>query len=358
MGRIGSVLLAIAALLAFISTANAGILTASRNAMALSLDSILPESFRKITSRTKTPYFSIIITTAFMIVVILFLSIENLVKTASTLKILLFLFVNLSLIIMRESKIQGYRPKFKAPLYPWLQIVGILGCMFLLVKMGRTPLVITAIFVLCSLLWYFIYARKRVNRQAALVHVIERITARELVEATLPDELREIIIDRDEIVEDRFDRLIKRCEIIDFPTDTAMEYNEAFHHIAEKLSVRLKIKEKTIFDLLIEREKETSTIISPGLAIPHIIVKGTAKFDILLVRCKNGIKFPKTKQPVHTMFVLAGSSDERNFHLRTLAAIAQIAQDRNFDRNWLKARNIEELRNIILLAERKRVGTK
>ncbi len=122
------------------------------------------------------------------------------------------------------------------------------------------------------------------------------------------------------------------------------------------LSQRVGVDEKTLFDLFVERERQTSTVIAPGLAIPHVIVQGIQKFDILLVRCKKGIVFPETSQPVHTMFVLVGSSQERNFYLRALAAIAQIAQDKDFDKNWLGARNIEELRDIILLAERKRIG--
>ncbi|UCH12170.1 MAG: amino acid permease [Candidatus Omnitrophota bacterium] len=360
MGNPGGIILAIAALLAFISTANAGILTASRNSLAMSRDSLLPKIFERINARSKTPHFSIIFTTAFMIVVILFLSLENLVKTASTLMILLFMFVNLSLIIMRESKIQGYRPKFRSPLYPWVQILAILGYGFLIFEMGRVPLSITAIFISCGLAWYLLYARKRVNRQAAMVHVIERITARELVDATLPDELRGIIIERDEIVEDRFDHLIKKCEILDYePPTAAMPTAESmFKIVANILSRRLEIDKKTLFDLFIEREKQTSTVIAPGLAIPHIIIKGVAKFDILIVRCKKGIIFPDTPQPVHTIFVLVGSRDERNFHLRALAAIAQIAQGKNFDKRWLDARNAEELRDIILLAERKRIGIK
>ncbi len=360
MGNSGGIILAIAALLAFISTANAGILTASRNSLAMSRDSLLPKIFERINARSKTPHFSLIFTAAFMIAVILFLSLENLVKTASTLMILLFMFVNLSLIIMRESKIQGYRPKFRCPLYPWIQILAILGYGFLIFEMGRVPLSITAIFISCGLAWYLLYARKRVNRQAALVHVIERITARELVDATLPDELREIIIERDEIVEDRFDHLIKKCEILDYePHATAKCTAEDIFKIAANiLSKRLEIDKKTLLDLFIERERQTSTVIAPGLAIPHIIVEGAGKFDILTVRCKKGIIFPDTPQPVHALFVLAGSRDERNFHLRALAAIAQIAQGKNFEKRWLNARNAEELRDIILLAERKRVGIK
>lgn len=358
MGNLGGLILGFAAFLAFISTANAGILTASRDSMAMSRDYLLPNFFQRINARSKTPHFSIIFTTAFIIIVILFLSLEDLVKTASTLMILLFLFVNLSLIVMRESKIQSYRPKFRSPLYPWIHILGIVGYGFLIFEMGRVPLSITGIFIVCGLVWYLVYARNRVSRQAALVHVIERVTARELVDATLPEELRDIIVERDEIVEDRFDDLIKKCEILDYDPATTTKFmvEDMFKIVANVLSRRLQIDEKTLFNLFMKREKQSSTVVAPGLAIPHIVVKGAGKFDILIVRCRKGIVFPDTLQPVHTLFVLVGSSDERNFHLRALAAIAQIAQDKDFDKNWLKARNIEELRHIILLAERKRVG--
>lgn len=354
MGNFGSVILAIGALLAFISTANAGILTASRDSMAMSRDYLIPKFFHRINARFKTPHFSIIFTSFFMIIVILFLSLEDLVKTASTLMILLFLFANLSLIIMRESKIQSYRPKFHSPLYPWIQILGIVGYGFLIFKMGRVPISITAIFVAAALTWYLLYARKGVRRQAAMVHVIERITARELVDATLPEELKEIIIERDKIVEDRFDHLIKKCQILDLEGSLTME--EFFKKAADVLATQLNTDPKTLYDKLIEREKESSTVIKPGLAIPHIIIEGEHKFEILLARCKEGIRFPGINTGVRVVFLLVGSKDERNFHLRTLAAIAQIAQSKDFDEKWLNARNAEELRDIILLAERKRTG--
>ena len=352
MGRPGAIILALAALLAFISTANAGILTASRNPMAMSRDCILPKFFQKINRKFKTPHVSIIATTLFMIVIILFLSLENLIKTASTLMILLFMFVNLSLIVMRESKIQSYRPKFHAPLYPWIQILGIIGYGFLIFEMGTIPLSITGVFIACALMWYLIYARKRVSRQAALVHVIERITAKELVDTTLPDELKDIIVERDKIVEDRFDKLISGSTILD--VEGSMKMEEFFNLAAGALSKELRTEEKIIFKALLKREKESSTVIRPGLAIPHIIVEGDHKFRILLARCKKGITFPEAKSKVHIVFMLIGSKDERNFHLRALAAIAEIAQGKDFDKRWLSARDEEELRHIILLAERQR----
>ena len=356
MGSPGSIVLAIGAVLAFVTTANAGILTASRDALAMSRDCLLPGMFQRVSPRFHTPVISIIATTLFMIAVILFLSLENLIKTASTLKILLFLLVNVAVIVMRESRIQSYRPRFRSPLYPGIQIAGIIGYGLLIAKMGKTPLVTSAIFISCSLLWYFVYARKRVKRQAALVHVIERLTAKELVKTTLPDELKEIIIERDKIVEDRFDKLVGKCQILDVEGPLPME--KFFEVISKALSSEIKMSEKEIFKLLIARERDTSTVIRPELAIPHIVVEGKNVFSVLLARCKQGISFPNVKEKIKIVFVLAGSKDERNFHLRALAAIAEIAQAEEFDRSWLEARSIDELRHIILLAERRRFLSK
>lgn len=104
--------------MAFISTANAGIMTASRYPLGMSRDKLLPVNFRKISSKFKTPYFSILFTGAFMILAILFLRLELLVKMASSVLILLYIFANLTLILFRESKILSYKPKFRAPFYP------------------------------------------------------------------------------------------------------------------------------------------------------------------------------------------------------------------------------------------------
>ncbi len=84
------------------------------------------------------------------------------------------------------------------------------------------------------------------------------------------------------------------------------------------------------------------------------MVEGNNKFDILLVRARDGIEFPDTPEPVKIVFVMAGSRDERNYHLRALMAIAQIAQEKDFEKRWLVARDTAAIRNLILLSARKR----
>jgi APA family basic amino acid/polyamine antiporter len=352
MGPVGMAILSSAALIAFVTTANSGILSASRSPMAMSRDQLLPKLFGRVNQKRKTPHVSILVTSGFMIVVILFLSIEVLVKTASALMILLFMMVNISVIIMRESRIQNYRPKFKVPVYPWLSAGAIVLYGFLLVEMGKIPMMISGGFFLLGWIVYWGYSRIRVHRKSAIMHVVERITARELVSKTLVKELREIVIERDEIIEDRFDRLIKECEILDLLESRPIK--DVFQQIAHILSSRIGIDRATLFKSFMEREKQSCTVVRPGLAIPHIIIPGKNKFDVLLVRCREGLTFSIAPHPVYTMFVLLGTMDERNYHLRALMAIAHIVEETDFEKKWLSARNVEELRDVILLSSRKR----
>jgi APA family basic amino acid/polyamine antiporter len=98
---------------------------------------------------------------------------------------------------------------------------------------------------------------------------------------------------------------------------------------------------------------ESSTVIGKGLAIPHIAIKGENIFKVILIRAKAGIIFPQD-QLVHISFVFVGSSGDRILHLKVLSAIAQVIQSPGFTKEWMEAKNEEELRNVVLLAERQR----
>jgi APA family basic amino acid/polyamine antiporter len=355
MPTFGYAVLAVAAIAAFITTANGGILAASRSPMSMSRDRLLPAALSRVNRRFSTPHIGIFITSAFMLCAILFLDIEMLVKTASTVMIILFILVNLSVIIMRESKIQSYRPTFRCPLYPYLQIASVVAYVALLVDMGKLPLTICGLFVLFSVAWYLLYVRRRVSRASAVMHVVERVTDRQLKTVTLENELRDILLERDEIIEDRFDKLIRDCTVLDIEQKTGSE--QLFRQVAVLFAKQFGEDKYVIFEKLLAREAEAGTVVQPGLAIPHVVIEGQNKFGIVLVRAKQGVSFPKSPEPVKIMFFLAGSKDERNYHLRALMAIAQIAQEKNFEQRWLAARDIEGIRNLILLSTRKRDTT-
>ena len=351
LGGWGRMALGVAAILAFVSTANAGIMSASRYPLALSRDHLLPDIFRHINPKFKTPDFAILITGIIMIAA-LFLDLYMLVKVASTVLIFTFIFSCLCVIIMRESKVQNYRPQFHAPLYPWVQIVGIFGCWLLVINMGKEALFIGSILFACGLTVFWFYGRSRVNKDFALLHLIERITPTELVDISLETELKEIILERDEVIKDRFDKTIEEGIVLDI--HGSMTMHDFFKLASEKMAEKLDIDSSVFLELLLERERQSSTVLSPGLAIPHIIIDGIQTFSILVARCREGIIFPGKERKVHMVFVIAGTKDERNFHLRALSAIAQIVQDPHFEERWMSAKNEEALRDLVLLGKRKR----
>ena len=345
LGGFGAGIMAVAAILAFVSTANAGILAASRNPMAMGKDQLLPSIFAKMT-KNGTPIFSIIFTTLFMIIVVLFLDLESLIKTASTLKILLFLLLTIALIIMRESKIRNYRPKFKSPFYPYIQIFGIIGFTFLLFQMGLIPILIVGGFLGFGFLWYWFYARDVIWREYTLLHVIERLTGEKSTGYLVDEELREIIIDRDNLEEKRFENIINECKVLDLykylPPDKFAEL------IAEKLAKKLDLNPNKLYNLIRKREKDSNVVIHPGVAIISHVIKGRDKFEMMLVKSKMGIYLSDDHDPVHTFFIIVASPDQKNFYLHTLMWIIRITSDEEFEKMWCNAKDKDELRKIIL----------
>ncbi len=351
-GRTGLTVMSIAAVLAFLSTANAGILASARFPFAMSRDDLLPIGLSRISRKKGVPWVSQLLT-GVIIILLLLLDFTHLVKLASTMMLILFLFVNISLIVMRESRIHTYKPIFRSPGYPWIQLLGIAGMLVLLAKLGQSALTASLLVIIGGTIWYFMYSRKRAKREYALLNLTARIFPRELVKDGLVRELAQVLRDRDHITEDRFDDLVIKAVILDIDESTGMK--DFFRMASENLEESLSLERNEIERLLIEREEESSTALRKGLAIPHIIVPDSDRFSVLLARCREGIDFGGENSPVRMIFVLAGSRDERTFHLRALMAIAEITSAPDFDSQWLKCRNINELRDLVLLTKRRRV---
>ena len=354
MGVNGGYLLAFGAFLAFLTAANAGVLAASKTPVAMSRDGLLPAALSKMNKRFNTPVTSLLITCSIIIAILVVFSVEDVVKMASTMIILMFLLVNLAVVIMRKSGIQNYRPTFKAPLCPALQIIAIICYVILIAGMGSKPLALTQTFVLIAGVWYVGYVESRIDRESAFVYLVKQITDRNIgARAGLEDELRHIALERDGVAMDRFDHLVKEAEIIDIQGQ--IDYKELFKRLSKVLEKRFDVSEDHLYEHFLAREKESSTVIHPGLAIPHVVIDdGEKLFDIVLVRCKEGILFDEIHQPVKICFALIGSPDERNYHLKALMNVAHIVQEPDFFERWLAANDEESLRDVVLLSGRRR----
>lgn len=341
----------LAAILSFISTANAGIMAASRYLFALGRDELLPRWLSRLTSKTQTPYLAIFITGLF-VMISLFLEIDTLVEAASLVLILSFILSSICVIVLRESHVQNYRPSFTTPFYPIPQIVGLLGFTLLIFEIGLEAYFISALLFALGMMGYWFFGRKRVRKEYALLHVIQRVTSKELVTGSLERELKEIVRERDDIALDRFDRIINNSIVLDIPNK--IDSKTCFKNAAEQLAPRVDMDPGQLAEKLLRREEESSTVLTPFLAVPHVVIPGNQRFDIALVRAQKGIYFSEKNQNVKALFILVGSIDERNFHLQALSSVAQIFQEPKFENLWMKAKNTDNIRDVVLLGKRYR----
>jgi APA family basic amino acid/polyamine antiporter len=351
MGKPGYMILAIGAVLAFVTTANAGIMAAARYLFALSRDGMLPDGLAAVHPRFKTPHRAVLLTGA-LVLAVQFLKLKLLVEAASSVLIVSFVFSCLSVIVLRESRLQNYLPRFKAPLYPWLQIVGLVGFTALLVLMGLEALIVSGVFIAIASLIYWLYGRIRATREYALLYLVERIAARELTSHHLETELKDIIHERDDVVKDRFDYIVENTDVLDL--EGPLEPAALFDQVAATLAPSLEVSTARIMQSLTDREEQSTTALTPFVAIPHIILEGTHHFRLLIVRCRDGVRFSEASPAVRAVFVLAGTLDERLFHLQALAALASIVQNPQFETRWLAARGEPGLRDVLLLGQRRR----
>jgi len=364
-GKIGFILLSIAALLAFVSVANVGTLSASRYPLAMSRDHIIPRVFGKI-NHSGSPSISVIISVALIIVMLLLLDPIKIAKLASAFQLLVFAFISLAVIIMRESKIQSYDPGFKSPLYPWMQIAGIVTAIWLIIEMGWLPILFSLGLIFLSLLWYWYYAKTRVVRTGAIYHIFERLGRYR--SHGLDSELRGILKEKGLRETDPFEEIIARSFVLDF------NEREEFDVVVRKASTWIsQFAEKNpseIEKMFLDGTRMGATPVTHGIALPHLRLNGLMQAEVVLVRGKNGIHL-KYKDPlkdsvgedesdVNAIFFLVSPEKDPTQHLRILAQIAGRVEEDGFANEWLNAKDeldlkealIHEDRSLSLLIER------
>ena len=146
--------------LTLLSMANSGVLASSRFPFAMSKDGLLPSYLAGINSKFMTPVSAILTTSTLIALAIIFLDVVKIAKLASAFKVLMFIFNELTVIVLRETNAQWYRPTFKSPMYPYVQIFGILSGIVLLAFLGVMPVVSVIGVVILGFLIFLVYGSK------------------------------------------------------------------------------------------------------------------------------------------------------------------------------------------------------
>ena len=350
-GDWGAIIISLAALLAFTSVANAGMLSASRFPLAMSRDHMMPRLFQRLNARG-APVQGVLVTMGVIVLILIFLDPTKIAKLASAFQLLMFALVCLAVIVMRESGLASYDSGYHSPLYPWMQLFGMLASCTLIVQMGWLPSLFSVALILIGTIWYFKFARDKVNRDGAIYHMFERWGQRR--HTGLDVELRGILKEKGLRDEDPFDEIAARSLVIDL--DRPAEFEDIVRQVSKWLSERVPHTVDEIEKQLLDRTHIGSTPVTHGVGLPHLRIDGIEHCEMVLVRSLPGIHIqftdPLTGHEVEAqltaIFFLFSPEHDPSQHLRILAQIARRADDENFLREWHAASDEVELKEALL----------
>jgi amino acid transporter/mannitol/fructose-specific phosphotransferase system IIA component (Ntr-type) len=353
-GRLGELVIVGAALIAFASVGNAGILSASRYPLAMGRDQLVPQVFRHLSPRG-VPTIGILVTVGTILFFLLVLDPLRIAKLASTFQLLMFGLLCFAVIVMRESRIESYDPGFRSPFYPWTQIAGMVIPIVLIGEMGWLPVLFSVGLIALGISWYVWYARHNVVRHGAIYHVFERLGRQRFDE--LDVELRGILKEKGLRDSDGFDEVVARAGVLDFNGQT--DYDEIVRQASDKLARRLPVPSQVLVDGFTEGTRIGVTPVTRGIALPHLRLGGIDRPEMVLVRSKGGLHIPvgmdadaSAVEETHALFFLVSPDDDPGRHLRFLANLASQVDDPGFMTRWLAAGGRDELRRMFLAGDR------
>lgn len=382
----GLILVIIAAIAAFASTGNAGILAASRYPLAMSRDRLIGERFGEL-GRFGTPTWGIIATAGLMIFFILVLSAEGVAKVASAFNLFVFGMMNVAVIVMRESRIDSYDPGFKSPWYPWMQILGLIIAVWLIGEMGALAISASIGLSLIGLLWFYYYAKPKVVRDGAIYHIFARLGKRRFDE--LDQEFRQILKEKGPRDSDPFDDVVTRAGVFDAPPGTS--FADLVDRAAAHFAARSRLDEDEVRRHLLESGKHGNAPISRDAILPHFRSDDVDTPEMFIVRCVTGVRvvLPEEQPPdekatrpreddgedserlqrrqreqrqrdearprfpvVRAAFFLLSPANDAGLHLRILAQIAGRLESDGFAGLWDEAVHDQAIKEALLRDER------
>ncbi len=345
-------LIIVAAIAAFASTGNAGLLSASRYPLAMARDHILPQRFLAL-GRFRTPTFSIVLTSVLVILIILFVEEEAIAKLASAFQLFVFMLVSLAVIVMRESRLASYDPGFHAPFYPWLQAFGIISSLALIIMMGWMAIVFTMLVVLLGFVWYKVYVQSQTLREGAIYHWFAHLGARRYDELDI--ELRGILREKGLRDGDPFDEIVARALTVETTSDTRT-FEGAIRELAPVVTERVGISEEEFLSEVLHETQIGATPVFHGVALPHLHLPGLTRPEMVLMRSQESLEVRlgglhghgERGAAIHAIILLLSPEDDPKQHLRILAQIAERVDGADFMERWLAAPNEMAVRETLL----------
>jgi nitrogen PTS system EIIA component len=119
---------------------------------------------------------------------------------------------------------------------------------------------------------------------------------------------------------------------------------QALQELAKRASAMTGIQERTIYDVLIERERLGSTGIGMGIGIPHGRLPGLDRLCGIFARLDRPVAFEAIDdQPVDLIFLLLAPESAGADHLKALARVSRLLRDQTVCEKLRGTDNVDAL---------------
>jgi nitrogen PTS system EIIA component len=113
------------------------------------------------------------------------------------------------------------------------------------------------------------------------------------------------------------------------PQLRAANKKQTLQELARRAAAMTGLHERTIYDVLIERERLGTTGIGMGIGIPHGKLAGLEALYGIFARLERPIPFDAIDdQPVDLIFLLLAPENAGADHLKALALVSRLLRDR------------------------------
>ncbi len=359
-GKVALVMIVTSAIAAFASTGNAGIMASSRYPLAMSRDKLLPPIFGQQNKKTKMPVFSIIITALIIIFIILFVSAEGIAKMASAFQLLIFFFINLAVIVFRNSKIEAYDPGYMAPFYPYMQIFGMITSFALIVYLGWAPSLFSVGLILLSVLWYNYYVKGKVARRGAILHWFA-LLGKEKYDR-IENEFFHIIKEKGLREKDQFDQLVTNAEISFIENNSLLintkTYRQVINDTASKIAEKIHVDKDKLIEGFSREKNIDAEFVIPGVSVLFASFEKVSVPQAFIVISKKGIRKKvvknriRSEDTINVFFFIVAPSNDKKLLLRILSRLLDITDRKNFHQLITSKETSREVKEFLLHNDR------
>jgi PTS system fructose-specific IIC component len=134
---------------------------------------------------------------------------------------------------------------------------------------------------------------------------------------------------------------------------------EILNEMIDKLYLEGKLNNKEEFKKeILSREKQSSTALGEGIAIPHAKTKAVKVPAIVFARTKKEIDFESDEGKCNIFFMIAATENTKDNHIETLSKLTTLLLDNNIKEKLLSAKNSDEIVNIFTIKNEDKVKEK